>query len=109
MYGIQEIDSEGLAEKLRAEPSAFHLIDVRGPGEWAQGVIAGAETVPLHMVPIHLQQLETDKPIVFYCRSGARSAQACAFFMARGNANVINLRGGVMDWVRRGLPLSPNA
>ncbi len=109
MVGIQEIDSELLAEKLREEPSAFHLIDVRGPGEWAHGVIDGAQTVPLHMVPIHLDQLETGKPIVFYCRSGARSAQACAFSMSRGKEDVINLRGGVMDWVRRGLPLSRNA
>ncbi len=105
MFGVPETDSLNLAQQLQADPSRYRLIDVRGPGEWAQGVIEGAELVPLHVVPLQLDQWQDEKPIVFYCRSGARSAQACAYLMSRGHDQVVNLRGGVLDWVRNGLPL----
>ncbi len=105
MFGVPETDSRSLAEQIRAEPARFRLIDVRSPAEWAQGVIEGAELMPLHVVPLQVDQLQDERPLVFYCRSGARSAQACAFLMSRGQHNVTNLRGGILDWSRQGLPL----
>jgi rhodanese-related sulfurtransferase len=59
------------------------------------------------VVPLQLDQWRDERPIVFYCRSGARSAQACAYLMSRGYEQVLNLRGGVLDWVRNGLSLVP--
>jgi rhodanese-related sulfurtransferase len=41
-----------------------------------------------------------DKPVVIYCRSGARSAQACAFMASKGYKNMHNLAGGIMAWAR---------
>ena len=107
MFGVQEIDSQSLAEMLDGDPGGVRLVDVRGPAEWAQGTIAGAEFLPLHVLPMQADQFGDGRPIVFYCRSGARSAQACAFMMSRGNSNVINLRGGIIDWHRSGLPIAP--
>ena len=109
MFGVPEIDSHTLAAHLKGNRSSYRLIDVRGPGEWGQGVIAGAELVPLHVVPLQAQDWAENVSIVFYCRSGARSAQACAFMMSRGQSNVLNLRGGILDWARQGLPLAQSA
>lgn len=105
MYGIQEIDSLTLAQQLHADPDRYRLVDVRGPAEWPQGVIEGAELLPLHLLPLQAEQWFDVKPILFYCRSGARSAQACAWMMAQGRTGVVNLRGGLLDWARQGLPL----
>lgn len=105
MFGIQEIDSVSLEQQLRADPGRYHLVDVRGPAEWPQGVIEGAELLPLHLLPLQAPQWRDPRPVLFYCRSGARSAQACAWMMAQGHDRVINLRGGLLDWARQGLPL----
>ncbi|MFP5382365.1 MAG: rhodanese-like domain-containing protein [Gammaproteobacteria bacterium] len=40
------------------------------------------------------------------CRSGARSAQACAFMASKGYGNMHNLSGGIMAWARSGNALS---
>jgi rhodanese-related sulfurtransferase len=44
--------------------------------------------------------------VVIYCRSGARSAQACAFMASKGYGNMHNLAGGIMAWARSGNALS---
>ena len=43
-----------------------------------------------------------DKEVIFICRSGARSGQVCMFLGQHGYENVINLRGGMIGWVRSG-------
>jgi len=107
MQRIAEIDSHELAERLEQDPEGVRLVDVRTPAEINQGVIPGAETVPLHLLPLQAGQWSDDMPTVFYCRTGARSAQACAFMASQGRAMALNLRGGIVDWARRGLPIAP--
>lgn len=104
MYGIKEVDSQTLATMLEQESDSIRLLDVRSPAEMAQGVIAGSEPLPLHLLPLQLDQFRNEnRTLVFYCRSGARSAQACMFLAQHGvQAEAINLRGGIMDWVRQG-------
>lgn len=101
MFGIKEIDSQTLAA-WQKEGKTFRILDVRSPVEFMQGMIAKGEPLPLHLLPLRADELENDVDTVIYCRSGARSAQACAFLMARGHDRVFNLRGGIMDWVRTG-------
>lgn len=101
---VQEIDAARLQEMLGAGED-LKLIDVRSAGEAARGMLPNAEFLPLHTLPARISDIPRDKTVVFYCRSGARSAQACAFLMAQGFDNVINLRGGVMDWARYGFPM----
>lgn len=104
MFGIPEMSAQELATILAEAPDSIHLIDVRTPQEMAQGIIAGAERVPLHLVPLRADEwLADSRPMVIYCRSGARSAQACAFLAARGaQRQFVNLRGGIVDWAQRG-------
>lgn len=83
------------------------LVDVRTDAEVAQGMIGGALHIPLHLLPLKADQLSDGVPTVFYCRTGARSAQACAFVASRApGADVYNLDGGIFGWVRAGMPLA---
>lgn len=103
MFGmnIKEVDAHGLQQMQAA--GEVVMIDVRTDVEFAQGAIQGSRHLPLHMLPLMADQLEHEKPVVLICRSGARSAQACAFLAQKGFENVYNLRGGVMGWAQAGL------
>jgi rhodanese-related sulfurtransferase len=93
-----------VAELLReADPQ---LVDVRTPDEHAAGRIAGDVHIELEELPAQAQSLERERPVVFYCRSGARSALATGAFRQAG-FDAYNLDGGLLAWVAAGLPLVP--
>lgn len=101
MFGVNEIDSATLKSWQEAGKS-FRLLDVRSHAEFTQGMIQDGEPMPLNLIPLKTSELNTEQDIILYCRSGARSAQACAYLMQNGFERVYNLRGGIMDWVRGG-------
>ena len=107
MHGIREIDAQSLAAMLESDAGDIRLLDVRSPEEMAQGMIAGGEPLPLHLLALQLDQFRDEqRTLVLYCRSGARSAQACQFLAQQGvTAALVNLRGGIMGWVRSGQPV----
>jgi rhodanese-related sulfurtransferase len=105
MFGVQETDSAQLSGWLNAAGQELLLIDVRTPAEMAQGMLPGARGVPMHLVPLRMDEWQKEKKIVVYCRTGARSAQVCAFLQQHGITQAINLRGGIVDWHRQGLPI----
>lgn len=78
------------------------LVDVRTDAEIAQGLIQGADKLPLHLLPMRLHEFDSTMPTVFYCRMGGRSAQAAAFAAAQGFVEAYNLQGGIMAWVQAG-------
>lgn len=108
MFGIKEIDVAGL-HALLGEKKNLALVDVRSDNEVIYGVIEGAQHLPLHLLPIKADELDKNTHTIFYCRSGARSAQACAFMAAKGHDNVYNLQGGIIAWVQSGLALAKEA
>ena len=100
------LDPEGLRELLRDSPM---LIDVRTDRELERGLIRDAVHIPLHTLPARLAEIAQDRPIVIYCQSGARSAQASSFLTDHGCAQVYNLAGGFSAWVARGFPVVQKA
>jgi rhodanese-related sulfurtransferase len=78
------------------------LVDVRTDAEIARGYIKGAICMPLHLLPLRLNELSKDKTTVFYCQMGGRSAQAAAFASAQGLQGAANLQGGILAWVQSG-------
>ncbi len=82
------------------------LLDVRTDAEVARGIIAGARHIPLHMLPMRCAELDPAEPLVVYCQSGGRSAQACGWLAAQGFTQVSNLQGGILAWIRDGNALS---
>ena len=106
MYGIKEIDVNELSKQIDSLPENIKLIDVRTPAEVARGKISGSENLPLHVIPLKVNDFSNDDTIIFYCQTGARSAQACAFMTSKGVDNVFNLRGGIVTWAQMGLPIA---
>lgn len=105
MREIQEIGVEALNELLQSASTPVRLVDIRTTNEVAQGVIPGAEFVPMQLIPRKMESWRGDELVVLYCRSGVRSAQACVFLAEQGLTNIVNLRGGIVDWHRLGLPV----
>jgi len=104
MLNIKELDVNALQSYLD-EGKEIRLLDVRGVGEMAQGMIPNAEKLPLHTLPARLNEISADEFTVLYCRSGARSAQGVGFMAQQGFDNVYNLRGGIIAWAQNGMPL----
>lgn len=98
----KELDANHLAERQ----DHVLLIDVRTQSEVERGIIKGAMHLPLHLLPLRAEELPRDKPIVIYCNSGARSAQACLFLVSKGFDHTYNLIGGILAWVGAGNTLT---
>ena len=101
---INEIDSPELKNRMDAGEDIV-LLDIRSEAELRQGILPGSKHLPMHLIPLKIQDLPKDKVVVLYCRSGARSYHACAFLAQQGVENVINLRGGILDWARNGFEI----
>jgi len=106
MYGIKEIDVNELNQQFENLPENVRLIDVRTPAEVARGKITGSENLPLHVIPLKVEEFSESEKIIFYCQTGARSSQACAFLTSKGVDNVYNLRGGIVTWIQMGFPIA---
>jgi len=104
MFGVKELDVNTL-QSYFDEGRKIRLLDVRGVGEMAQGMIPNAEKLPLHTLPARLNEIQSDELTVLYCRSGARSAQGVGYMAQQGFDNVYNLRGGIIAWAQNGMPL----
>jgi DMSO/TMAO reductase YedYZ molybdopterin-dependent catalytic subunit/rhodanese-related sulfurtransferase/glyoxylase-like metal-dependent hydrolase (beta-lactamase superfamily II) len=96
---------EQLAELQGLEP-ALQLVDVRNPGETAQGTLPGAREVPLAMLTALLDGLDRSGPVLVYCASGYRSQVAASVLLAAGFADVSDLLGGYRAWAGAGLPVA---
>ena len=101
---MNQVDSKGLEALQRA--GAVVLLDVRTDAEVARGMIAGARHIPLNQLPGRYMELDPQIVTVVYCQSGARSAQATAWLEQQGFKQSYNLQGGVLAWLREGLPLT---
>jgi adenylyltransferase/sulfurtransferase len=76
------------------------LLDVREPPEAALGAIGGSVLIPLGALPGRLNEVDRTRPVVVYCRSGARSARAVELLRKAGFGRSYNLEGGLLAWVR---------
>jgi rhodanese-related sulfurtransferase len=102
---IKEIDPYDLQSRI-ADGDKFVLLDIRSAGELAQGVLPDADHMPMHTIPLRINELPKDRDVILYCHSGARSYHACAYLAQQGYDNVINLRGGILGWARSGYQLA---
>ena len=82
------------------------LIDVREPYEWEAGRIAGARHIEIERLAGRADEVPSDRPVVFMCRLGIRSAMATQAFRASG-WDAYHLGGGIQRWVNEGLPIDP--
>jgi rhodanese-related sulfurtransferase len=97
----EDWSAPAVAERLaRGE---IELIDVREPYEREAGRIPGSRHIELERLAANAESVPRDRPVVFQCRAGARSAMATRAFEAAG-WDAHNLEGGAEEWVAQGLP-----
>jgi rhodanese-related sulfurtransferase len=100
-----EIDPERV-EGWLAEDPAPQVIDVREAYEREAGHIAGTRHIELVALTTAAATVEHERPVVFYCRVGSRSAMAAQAFRAAG-FQAYSMSGGLRRWADEGRPLSP--
>jgi rhodanese-related sulfurtransferase len=81
-------------------------VDVRERYERDAGHIADTLHIELERLAAEADTLDRERPVVFYCRTGSRSALAAQAFAAAG-FEAHNLDGGLKAWVKEGLPIEP--
>jgi rhodanese-related sulfurtransferase len=101
---VRELPPERVKELLDA--GEIQLVDVREDYEHAAGRIAGARHLELGRLAAEAGTIERDRPVVFYCRVGARSAMAASAFR-RAGWEAYSMAGGLEAWDRAELPLEP--
>ena len=73
------------------------VLDVRRASEFAAGHIPGAMNIVHTRLLSRLDELPTDRKVLVNCRSGQRSARACALLQKNG-FDATNLAGGMIAW-----------
>ncbi|MDQ3728115.1 MAG: rhodanese-like domain-containing protein [Actinomycetota bacterium] len=99
-----EIDPAEVARKTGA--GEVELIDVRRDYEHEAGHIAGSRNIEMNDLTAAAGSIGKDRPVVFYCRGGSRSAMAAEAF-AQAGFEARNMTGGITAWTEQGLPLEP--
>ena len=85
------------------------ILDVRTPNEWAEGIIENAIMINIlepQSFMTSIEKLDKNKDYYIYCRSGARSGQACQVMNSIGINKTNNLTGGILEWT--GKTVLPN-
>ncbi len=96
---IESISSERAKEIVSSRQlDQFQLLDVRQPGEYAKGHLPGALLIPLGELAERSAELDQDKKVIVYCRSGVRSKTACQILTRLGLDKVFNMEGGIASY-----------
>lgn len=97
---MNELASNEWAELQRQTPESI-ILDVRTEEEFESGYILGAKNLDIRggaAFISSIEELDKSKAYFVYCRSGARSGQACQLMEQLGFEQVYNLEGGVLGW-----------
>ena len=104
--GTPEITVQTLKQRLDAGEPLF-LLDVREPHEVQICRISPSTLIPLGEVGRRMSELDADREMVVYCRSGVRSGKAVRALRDAGFSKVVNLKGGILEWIDKIDPTQP--
>jgi adenylyltransferase/sulfurtransferase len=85
----------------------LHIVDVREPNEFQINRIPGAQLIPLGEIPRRYAELDPEDEIVVHCKMGGRSAKAADYLRSVGFKRVLNLKGGILEWIDKVDPSQP--
>lgn len=87
------------AKRMMDSQERFILLDVRTPEEYRAKHIPTSRLLPLDRLEkeAHPSFPDSSIPIVTYCQSGGRSAEAVRILSRLGYENIYNL-GGIAGW-----------
>lgn len=94
------------ASQLMTERPKLVVLDVRTPGEFAQGHIDGAINIDFKDADFatNLARLDGGQDYLIHCRSGGRSTKSLAVFKRVGFSHIIHMDGGMIGWNKAKLP-----
>ena len=101
-----EITAVELKQRLD-RGDALKIVDVREPNEFQINRIPGSQLIPLGEIPRRYAELDPEAEIVVHCKMGGRSAKAADYLRSVGFKRVLNLKGGILDWVDKVDPSQP--
>jgi rhodanese-related sulfurtransferase len=106
MGGKGTVEPQRATELINREEAV--VVDVRPIADFNQGHIIRAINIPMNSFQNQLGQLEKHKtkPIIVACRSGAQSSVACKQLQRSGFERTYNLKGGMLAWQSKNLPIS---
>ena len=95
------------AEALRLLQQGATLVDIREADEHAREKITGVHHLPLSKLDEANLALHEGKPVIFHCKSGARTAGNASRLAQKvgGACEAFVLEGGLDAWRKAGLPL----
>jgi len=97
--GFEHISTDQLADMLNnPDHKEAYYVDVREPHEFNAGHIREMNNVPLSQLENNYELIPKDKTIVIICQSGKRSLQAAKTLKDLGYQDIINVKGGMLDW-----------
>lgn len=101
------VEPKGFA-KVADSLTNEQLIDVRTPGEFANGHLEGAKNLDWNSGQFQQEagKLDKSKPVMVYCHSGSRSAEAAKWLKNEGFTNIYEMKSGIMGWTSESLPVS---
>ncbi|MHC1789400.1 rhodanese-like domain-containing protein [Solidesulfovibrio sp.] len=107
---IENASAESVRTLLdKSRPGELTLLDVRMVPEYEEFHLPGARLLPLPELPDRLGDIDREKPVVVYCRSGMRSAAAARLLAGSGFPRIINMLGGAMAWQGAAATGTPDA
>lgn len=92
---VTVVDSKGVQQ---AAAQGVRIVDVRSPGEFSAGHIPGAQNVPLESFQATASQWDKSAPVLVYCQSGSRSAEAVKMLQALGFQKILHFDKGIVAW-----------
>lgn len=92
-----EIDAPALDRLLKAPDNDVQLVDVREEWETQIAALPGSLLIPLGELSERVGELDRTRPVVTYCHSGVRSAEAARFLTEQG-FQATSLHGGINAW-----------
>jgi rhodanese-related sulfurtransferase len=101
----QDIEVSAQRAKELLDAGEAVVVDVREPYEREAGHIEGSRHIEMGRLSEEAATLPRDRPVVFQCRVGGRSAMAAQAFRASGY-DAWSLAGGLLSWRDAGLPVA---
>ena len=99
----ERVSASMLAEELASGQPPL-VLDVRAPGEWNTGHVAGSMNVPLTQLQKRLGEIPRDRRIAVTCGGGYRSSIALSLLRKNGIRNTEELAGGMAAWQAANFP-----
>ncbi|RAP38989.1 sulfurtransferase [Candidatus Marinamargulisbacteria bacterium SCGC AAA071-K20] len=91
--------------ELMERNKALKVVDIRTPAENRAVRFEGSDNLPVENIMEHLDELKLHERVYVSCNSGNRSKMVCEDLALHGLTNLVNVEGGIQEWIKEGLPV----